>query len=127
MTMSSSRTLLALLCASLVFVRAADVHLHLCLDGQEAPRQVHVADSGLHADDEHAGQQHEDRDVDLGGALAKTAKVGIDLPLFLIAALTLFLMLAAFVRVPHRSNPLGALSRAHYLLPPLRGPPALAS
>ena len=56
---------------------SAHAHVHLCLDGQEPPAAVHLADGFNHQHDHAAqtGQQHEDFDLDLSNqALAKTFK-----------------------------------------------------
>ncbi|MGH8035515.1 MAG: hypothetical protein ACRETN_11020 [Nevskiales bacterium] len=125
MKLSSGRaSLLVFFCITLLVMRAAGVHLHLCLDGQEAPQVWHWSDAGLHNDDEHTSGPHADFDLDLNDeALLKGAKSGFDLPFLLLAALGLF----ALLRMP---GPLRAIetqptfSRAsRYFQPPLRAPP----
>lgn len=120
--------LMVLLCIAILVVRVGGAHLHLCLDGQEAPASVHLADDGLHhdaADATDAG--HHDVDLDLGNEdlLAKLTK--IDLP-GIALLVVVFLLLSAFHRTrADFPDPLlcGAGRRVH-LRPPLRGPPCLS-
>lgn len=115
--------LATLLGVSVLGVRVTGLHTHLCLDGQEAPKAVHLADAGVH--DEHAGseKQHQDVDVAAADALAKTAKSDSDSSFAVtdvgarLAALSRGHGDSEFLKVP------ALRVAARYLLPPLRGPP----
>lgn len=122
-----SLSFIALLCVSVLFVRVGGMHLHLCLDGQEEPTEVHWADSGVHNDADHATTSHEDRDVDMGEGLSKTAKSIADLSLVFLAAilLTSFASSGRWIPVPLRRVPISRPARS--FRPPLRGPPLAAS
>lgn len=118
--------LLTLLCVALLVVRVGGAHLHLCFDGGEPPVSLHLMDDAAHTG---PGMQsgHQDMDVALAGeAFAKTAKLGLDLPILLIAALLAWsLFQAPRPSVPGYRLPL--ISAVHFLRPPLRGPPPLTS
>ena len=112
----------ALLCASVLFVRGGGMHLHLCLDGKESPTEIHWADAGVHNDVEHASEPHNDRDVALGEVAGKLSKTFGDLQFAVVAALSLLFLLP---RVSERVTPRPAArpSAARFYRPPLRGPP----
>ena len=60
---------------ALLVVRTAEAHVHLCLDGQEPPRSLHVLDVGVkcHTAGETENDNHS-KDVDVavtGAAVAK--------------------------------------------------------
>lgn len=67
--------LIWLLAIAMLPVRIANAHLHMCLDGQEAPIALHVQDEAGHHDEEHDGG-HEDRDIRVSGP-ALLAKAGL--------------------------------------------------
>jgi hypothetical protein len=98
--------------------------MHLCFDGQESPRTLHVADEpGSHS---HDGEpEHVDADVSaMDTAVAKKSTASDDdaLPTRLSAAV--WLLLPPDVRVevaPLIQNPLPALP--YLFLPLSRGPP----
>jgi len=115
---------IALLCVSVLFVRTAGLHLHLCLDGAEAPSQIHWADVGVHNDADHASQPHDDRDVEVGEIVGKTFKGFGDLHIALVAAVILLLVLPPS-RERLSTRPSVAWSPARHYRPPLRGPPIL--
>lgn len=117
-----SLTFIALLCVSVLFVRLGGMHLHLCLDGQETASEMHWSDAGIHNDEEHTSQAHDDRDIDYSDIVGKTSKSFGDLPLAVLAAILLF----AFVRTPRlRPSVTAAIFplTPSAFLPPLRGPP----
>jgi hypothetical protein len=104
--------------------RLVDAHLHLCLDGQEAPVTVHTADGSVHNDSHHVEQDHDDRDVDVLDAIF-VKKAGSDVEPFVIviAAVTaLEPQRFASITVPPHPPPYRPLL---HLRPPLRGPPPL--
>lgn len=112
----------ALLCASVLFVRGGGMHLHLCLDGKESPTEIHWADAGVHNDAEHTFEPHDDRDVEFGEIAGKLSKTLSDLPLAVVAVLSLlFLLPLAGERLTPRSA--ARPSTARFYRPPLRGPP----
>jgi hypothetical protein len=116
---------LALLFAGLT---NAHSHVHYCFDGQEPPAAVHLVDGtdhdhGLpgHHDDEDAGAEHDDLDLDVPNqALAKAVKY--DLPAIDVLAWTMPIeslpggTLADGADIPPAPNP-------RYSLPQLRAPP----
>lgn len=123
------RWIVASLCLALLLIRVSGVHLHLCLDGSEPPVSYHVADSGVHHQDEHgAGESHSDRDMPVAkDAVVKKSSAASDALLLLVA-----LALLLFLLPPSRQRRLAALPAAPprrgfvWLRPPLRGPPSLA-
>ncbi len=104
-------------------MRAGGMHLHLCLDGQESATEVHWADAGVHNDEEHVSQTHDDRDLNFGEVVGKTTKGFGDLPLAVLAAvLLLFLIPVSRERTSRREEVVVPLGPS-FFLPPLRGPP----
>lgn len=105
--------------------RLADVHLHLCFDGQEPPSAVHVADGAVHDDAHHIDKDHADRDVDMFDAvlLKKLADPSDALVAVFVAALLLSAVSTRTLLVPLASEPPIDLRSLLLLRPPLRGPP----
>jgi hypothetical protein len=118
-----TRIVLTLLCAALLASRIAGTHLHLCLDGGEAPVALHVADGGEHHAEE-SGTPHADRDVMLGGDYL-SKKGGLADPGLLALCLALLLFLLPRLRTPLPGYFAPARPRAARTngLPPPRGPP----
>ncbi len=78
---------------ALVIVRAADAHMHLCLEGEVHGSSVHVSDSGrcLRFDGD-SQSEHQDQDVDVFGAVLakKSADADVlDLPIAVHVVLSL--------------------------------------
>jgi len=123
------RWFVAALCMALLVLRVSGLHLHLCFDGSEPPLSYHLADSGIHHQDEHAAEEpHTDRDVGVADdVLVKKPAYSGDIP-FLVFVLTLLLFMIAARRGPGRPNESPARPpRPHpWLRPPLRGPPTPA-
>lgn len=131
--MSALRKLLLLAtCLAFAVIRVGGAHLHICMDGSEAPSAVHFADSGLHhagdapaanAHDHGKGSHHHDAEVSLASDVI-TKVPSLDLPV--IAGL-LFIVLASvqWLRVPLPDAPIDfRIPRSPFRLrPPLRGPP----
>lgn len=119
--------LLTLLCVALLCARVGGPHLHLAFDGGEAPAHVHTeVQTGHHA--EHHGDAHENLDISLiGDALAKSGKLLLDLPVLLLAAFWLSVLFAASRLIVAAGPPRLLTSSIHFLRPPLRGPPLIAS
>lgn len=113
-----------LLCLAVFAMRMADVHVHLCLDGQEAPQSLHWADAGVHEDDEHLDNSHADVELALlDDALVKTSSPGFDLPVLMVAGMIVLLLLAA-IRQPAPARFSSPPRRSpRFLRPLLRGPP----
>ena len=112
-----------LLCLALIAMRAAGVHLHLCLDGQEASQQLHWSDAGVHSDDSHTSGDHSDVDLNLSAeGLLKVAKAGFDLPVLLFAVLGLFALCFTHRPFPFASQRVGVTSW-RYFQPPSHAPP----
>lgn len=112
-----------LLGMSLAVPRADGAHLHLCLDGQEAPVELHSPDGGEHHADE-SGTEHQDRDLDLSSdSLGKSPSKGFDsgMP----ATAPSFVAFATSSNMPRPVvDPVPVLSTRRFVLPPFRGPPA---
>lgn len=119
---------------ALLFARTGGAHLHLCFDGGEPPRSLHLTDANHlldHHADTHAQAQdavHSDLDVPLfDDLLTKTGKLSVDLTTLLFAAICLAQILRVaqptFGRRRERVDP----SPAFLFRPPLRGPPLPAS
>jgi hypothetical protein len=119
-----TRLVLALVCATLVALRIAGAHLHLCFDGSEPPVALHIGESGGHHGEELAGFTHSDRDVNVSGDyLSKKPGATVDL-----GALCSFLALLLFVISLRTPLPVHRLPRPArrvltHGLPPPRGPP----
>lgn len=117
--------LLSLLCIAVLVMRVGGAHLHLCFDGSEPPASLHFEDAGHHPDHHVA---HDDVDVSLlADALTKTGKLGLDLPLLLLAAFCLSFLLRASPQAFRRRAALDLRPPPAHLRPLLRGPPAFAS
>lgn len=120
--------LLMLLCITVLVARVSGAHLHFCLDGSEPRASLHVMDV---VDNHPPGidAPHHDFDVLLGEqTLAKYGKSSLlDLPVFLIAALSLLLLLQPRRRELFVPLVLAPLRASSYLRPPSCGPPALFS
>jgi hypothetical protein len=103
--------------------RLVDAHLHVCLDGQEAPVTVHTGDGSIHNDEHHQEQQHDDRDVDFLNAIF-VKKAGPDLQPFItvVSFVTVALAPPRFIS-SSLPPPLPPYRPFFQLRPPLRGPP----
>ena len=117
-----ARTALPLLLGMSLAAPCADgAHLHLCLDGREAPVEVHSPDGGEHHERD-AG--HQDRDLDLSNDLVgKSPSKGFDSGLPPTVPIVV-----AFATSNHRPVPtvdsVAPRSTRRFVLPPFRGPPA---
>jgi len=120
--------LLTLLCFMLLVVRVGGAHLHLCFDGGEPPSSFHLIDHGLHHGAPGMDAEHQDVDVTVtDDALAKFAKLDLDLSALLLAALVSWRLLRAPRQpAPEYRDP-SSRPAARSLRPPLRGPPLLTS
>jgi hypothetical protein len=116
-----------LLCSLLLVMRIGGTHWHLCFDGQEPPVSIHVADSSFEHSATGVESQHHDQNVEIGlASLVKHGSADFDLPPLVFAVLLLW---AVFPRltVPRTRKALAPpFSDLSLLLPPLRGPPAIA-
>lgn len=114
-----------LLAIAMLPVRIANAHLHMCLDGQEAPIALHVQDEAGHHDDEH-DTGHEDRDIRVSGPalVAKSGVVDKVTPHLAPVAALESILLPAPGRVDAPIRGFCALSPAIFdLRPPSRAPP----
>jgi hypothetical protein len=120
------RLALFLLCLTVLFARLGGAHLHLCLDGQEAPLSVHASEpehSDAHHDDPTT---HSDQDVSLiDDTLTPLSKLFADLPT-LLAVVSLVLCAGALRRPPQAAVLAARASQVRFHHPPLRGPPSLS-
>lgn len=136
--------MIATLCLALLWARVGGVHLHLCFDGQEPARSLHISDQNHHGDhhalhhDAHhadhddghhaADAMHNDVDVSLlNEGLSKPVKLLVDLPLLLLAVLCIAALVRATMHTRGRGDPPPPLTSILSLRPPLRGPPVRAS
>lgn len=124
-----------LACVLVLFAQVTGAHLHLCLDGGEAPISAHLSAAPAHHDHHSPGPAHHDQhhdgahtDLDLawvGDVLAKPHVAVSGAPPVLAAPWRLSLALAS--PGPHApataARPL-ACARPH-LRPPLRAPPPI--
>lgn len=120
----SARSWIALLALASFAVPALGAHLHLCLDGSEAPTSVHVAEvGGLHSQAEDSA--HHDVDVGLDReALAKKGGATLDALKVLPTAPLLFVRPLAVAIDLSRTTPSPIVRSVHYrIAPPPRGPP----
>lgn len=103
-------------------VRLGDAHLHVCLDGQEAPVTIHTSDGSIHHDTYHDDEQHQDLDIQsLDTALLKA---GLDTDAFVLAiAFALVDLIQQPVLTIREALTLPSLKPLAHLRPPLRGPP----
>jgi hypothetical protein len=77
-------------CVTVLVMRAAGAHMHVCLDGQEPPQSLHWGDSGVHVDADHTAGSHADVEIALlDEALAKNLASGWDMPVLPATALLL--------------------------------------
>jgi hypothetical protein len=120
----TTRLLLMLMCVLAVGLRVSGAHVHLCLDGGEAPSALHLQPEGdLH----HAEGTHNDIDVSLAGhPLFKKGGAGLD-PLFIIAFVH-GLVAPPMERIAPSWRQLNApvALPSPFLRPPLRGPPLVS-
>lgn len=117
-----TRLLMWMLVLAVMTAKASGAHVHLCMDGQEPPASVHLAD--VHDDEHHQDQSQADKDVNpLFGALAK--KGGPDFDVSLAAVLVVLSWDLPVVRQGPFPPELQSIPRDHslYWRPPLRGPP----
>jgi hypothetical protein len=120
----TARSWIALLALASFAVPAVGAHLHLCLDGSEAPTSVHVAEvGGLHSQSEDSG--HHDVDVGLGlETLAKKGGSAPDALKVLPTAPVLYVRPLAVAIGVVRATPTPSVRSVHYrIAPPPRGPP----
>jgi hypothetical protein len=86
----SRKSIFWALCIVLLVVRFGGAHWHLCYDGNEQPRAVHVGD----IESAETGAGHTDADLNLvESGLAKYFKSMHELPALLCAIALLFLLL----------------------------------
>lgn len=116
----SRKSLFWALCIVLLVVRFGGAHWHLCFDGTEQPRAVHIGD----VDAAEAGTGHTDTDLNLvESGLAKYFKSMHDLPALLAAVVLLFFLPLRRAGIPPLPLvPLPCLSLRHHPATP-RAPP----
>lgn len=115
--------LVLLLGLALLLTRVVGTHLHFCLDGQEAPVAVHIADGEIH----HDGHQGDDVEIDDASA-AKSWQQSLTASFLFVAIVLLWLPAAPRSILPRAVVAILPQRRLpHVLRPPLRGPPLTAS
>lgn len=116
-------TLVLLLGFALLLTRVVGTHLHFCLDGEEAPVAVHIADGEIH----HDGHQGNDVEIDDASA-AKSWQQSLTASFLFVAIVLLWLPAAPRQILPRAAAAILPQRRLpHVLRPPLRGPPLAAS
>lgn len=115
--------LVMLVSTSVLTVRLAGVHAHVCFDGQEEPSVVHLADAGVHDEHSPTDQVHQDLELSPADGLAKNAKASFDTPLILGGADRLSSLAPIASDVATRAVAVVFRQAARLLRPPLRGPP----
>lgn len=123
-----ARVLMAVVGLAVIAMPVSGEHLHMCLDGSEAPASIHLTDDGAHHPGLDTGFDHEHHDTDIsltGIALVKKVDGTLDAQA-LVAAAVLFLRLpvAAPNFIPRNDVSVAVATRPADLLPPPRGPPA---
>lgn len=119
-----SRLLMWMILFAVMTAKASGAHVHLCMDGQEPPASVHLAD--IHDDEHHQEEKGQaDKDVNpLFGTVAKKGGPDFDLGFaFAMVVLSWDLPIARQGPFPPEVQ---SIPRDHsfYWRPPLRGPPA---
>ena len=116
-----------LLCSVLLIMRVGGTHWHLCFDGQEPPVSIHMVDGAVEHSVSSVEGQHHDQNVDIGWAsLVKHGSADFDLPLLLLTVFLLWAVIPRLAVTRARKAPARLWSDLSLLLPPLRGPPAIA-
>ena len=110
-----------LLCIVLLAVRVSGAHWHLCNDGNEPPRAVHMWDGSM---DDKIETDHSDVNLDLvDDGLAKLFDHAVDLPALLtvVALLCILAMTRRGAPIVYRSP--NFPERAYFPSAPPRAPP----
>ncbi len=119
-----TRLLMWMIVFAVMTAKASGAHVHLCMDGQEPPASVHLAD--VHDDEHHQEEKGQaDKDVNpLYGTMAKKGGPDFDLGF----AMTMVVLSWDLPIARHGPFPpeFQSIPRDHsfYWRPPLRGPPA---
>lgn len=125
--MPINRCFIYALCSLLLLTQVTGAHLHLCLDGQEPPVQLHLPGASEHHDATEFSRPHSDREIALSSASSASGKLfKVNLPPAISGACSLDLAPAAVSIAAPLARQLPPCAAAHDLLPPARGPPQLA-
>lgn len=111
-----------LLCIALLAARVSGAHWHLCHDGNEPPRAVHVWDGVM---DDNTEPGHSDTNLDLvDDGLAKKFHPVTDMPALLAAAVLLCVLIPARRGASPPPYPIPFFPRTRYSpSAPPRAPP----
>ena len=121
------RRILLVLCSLLLSAQVTGAHLHLCLDGQEPPVQLHVAGATETHDESKFSLPHSDREIALTRNASTPGKFfPLDLPPAIDCTTAHELQLPADSPTPACADHPSFRTAPHELLPPSRGPPHLA-
>jgi len=121
------RLLIYALCSFLLLGQMTGAHLHVCLDGQEPPVQLHLARSSEQHDASELSRPHSDREITLNRSSSTNGKnLQLDLPLAACAVHALQLAPSTGQITVPRFDHVAPYTAAHELLPPSRGPPVIA-
>jgi hypothetical protein len=125
--MPGYRSLIYALCSFLLLGQMTGAHLHVCLDGQEPPVQLHLAGASEQHDESELSRPHSDREVALNRGSSTTGKnLQLDLPLAACAVHALQLAPATRQIAVPCFDQVASYTAARELLPPSRGPPHIA-
>jgi len=123
------RALMMLVAIAVAAMPASGAHLHLCLDGGEAPASIHLAEDGPHHSEsgtDAAPDTHNDKDLQLAApAIAKKADGASDSPTVMAVGFVLFFRMPVSepTLLSRASDDIVVVPSVHPILPPLRGPP----
>jgi hypothetical protein len=118
------RSLIYALCSFLLLGQATGAHLHVCLDGQEPPVQLHLAGASEQHDAAELSRPHSDREVALYRGSATNGKnLQLDLPLAAGGLFAPDLQQTVGLITAPRFEQIAAYTSVRGLLPPSRGPP----
>lgn len=121
------RSLIYALCSFLLLGQATGAHLHVCLDGQEPPVQLHLAGASEQHDASELSRPHSDREITLYRSSSTNGKnLQLDLPLAAGAVHAQQLAPGTGQVAVPRFDHVASYTAAHELLPPSRGPPHIA-
>jgi hypothetical protein len=111
-------------CCAVLLARVGEAHIHLCLDGTEAPAAVHLFDASVHHEKDGSSGKHVDSDVAASDdAVAKSAFTLAPFPVQFVSALVFLLPVEPLQRSSISVQPTPKPTDSFNFRPPLRGPP----
>lgn len=125
MSSASGRPIFCFVLAlTLLIVRVADAHAHLCYDGKEPPATIHFGCGGPHPCETDKSGHTGDKDVQVSADILVKKSVSADywMPAFL-ASIFQYIAPLPDERISVEATIVRPTDPS-YLRPPLRGPPA---